>query len=515
MTVNSFNIEFGYELLSALPYAYELHLQGKLKETISGFDTEPLYYFSPKHTINNQNRNWFNTQIARDNHLPYTTIHAPERPELKFPPYKEIYKNKEFKFKKPTICICNRYNIEWSFKAINYFDLNILDWMFSNLKKDYEIIYFAVDLPTEFYDGVEPLKLNDIEIAKKHGIQVFQNIKGKSWNESILKVFANCEHYITMNGGYSILASMFSGTNIIYSVPSQDENQVETREIKNKSFWRWYPNINNVRTLHVPSHNELKQKITSLYIDKEPCLNIIVRTNRPNYLRNCIKSIKEQSYQNINLVLVCDNMESVKYTREYDARMIKVTNDYKQGPKPINPEYGIYFPYNRYLSEVQKLVKGYILMLDDDDKLINRKSVSCIMSNVKKNELTVWKVDMKGFGIIPKHSFNKSIELYDITGIGMCYHSSQIHLTDWSEWKRADYRTAKKLSQNLKVNWIDLILTGIQDKPGMGKKQDIDDFVTVKILTGTKQRMQCFERREWPTIKLHLEKQGMQCIEMQ
>lgn len=508
MTVNSFNIEFGYELLSALPYAYELQLQGKLKETISGFDTEPLYYFSPKHTINKQNRNWFNTQIARDNHLPYTTIHTPERPDLKFPAYKDHFANTKFKYKKPTLCICNRYNIEWSFKPINFFDENILDWMFLNLKKDYEIIYFAVDLPTEFYDGVEPLKLNDIEIAKKHNVKVFQNIKGKSWNESILKVFANCEHYITMNGGYSILASMFSGTNIIYSVPGQ----VETREIKNKSFWRWYPNMNNVRTLHVESYEQLKQKITSLYIKKEPCLNVIVRTNRPNYLRNCIKSISEQAYQNINLVIVCDNPESVKYTREYNARMIRVFNNYEPKQKSQSESYGKYFPYNLYLSEVQKKVQGFIIFLDDDDCFTSRQSAIEIMENVNKDTLTLWKVDMKQSGIIPKN-FGK-INLFDITGIGMCYHSSQIEHTDWSEWKRADYRTAKKLSKHLKVKWIDKVLTAIQDRPGMGTKGDISDFVPVKILTSQGSKLQYFERDEWPMIKIMLEKQGSQCIEM-
>jgi len=47
--VNSNCPEFGYELLSSVPYAYNLFLKGDLKETISGFDTSCLYFFSPKH----------------------------------------------------------------------------------------------------------------------------------------------------------------------------------------------------------------------------------------------------------------------------------------------------------------------------------------------------------------------------------------------------------------------------------------------------------------------------------
>ena len=46
----------------------------------------------------------------------------------------------------------------------------------------------------------------------------------------MLKVFANCSHYITMNGGYSILSSLFQGTNIIYSKPGKPE----AKEIKGR-----------------------------------------------------------------------------------------------------------------------------------------------------------------------------------------------------------------------------------------------------------------------------------------
>ena len=36
MIINSFNIEFGYELIAVIPYAYYLFKQGKLEKTISG-----------------------------------------------------------------------------------------------------------------------------------------------------------------------------------------------------------------------------------------------------------------------------------------------------------------------------------------------------------------------------------------------------------------------------------------------------------------------------------------------
>lgn len=469
MIVNSFNIEFGYELLSAVPYAYELYKSGKLSETISGVDTEALYYFSPKHTINRAKRSWYNTHKARTEGLPYTSIHQPEQPDKVFPPYKEHYANSEYKFKKPTLCICNRYNVEWNTKPINYFNEEILDWLFTNLKKQYEIIYFPVALPEELQDNEAPLQMNDEAVAKKHNIKLFTKLRaGKSWNKTLLQVFANCEHYITMNGGYSIMASLFSGTNIIYSVPGMPE----TRELKHKSFWRWYPNINNVRTLHVPSYDDLKAKVQALYIDKKPCLNILVRTNRPNYLANCMHSIQEQTYENINVVLICDSQKAIEYTRKYNARVLKATKVDNIEPRE-GDDYGKVFPYNLYLDEAQRKVHGFIMCLDDDDKFNSETGAQQIMEVADKDKLIIWKVDFNEAGLKPSHSFGKEITLYDIAGIGLCYHSSKIQFTDWSGWKRADYRTAKKLSEKVKVVWLDEVLTGIQDVPGNGVKRDL------------------------------------------
>lgn len=513
MKVNSFNIEFGYELLSAVPYAYELSLKSRLTETESGYDTDALYYFSPKHISNNITRGWHNMSKSRRGGLPYTFIHQPEQPEKQFPPYKQYYANKEYKYSKPTLCICNRKNTEWGVEAINYFDEKILDWLFKNLKAKYHLIYFPVALPKEFQDNVEPHPLEDEKVARKHKVTLFTDLcAGKSWNETLLKVFANCEHYITMNGGYSILASLFSGTNIIYSKPGT----VETREIRMKSFWRWYPNINNVRTLHVPSYEDLKRKVTSLYIREDPCVNILIRTHRPNYLEQCMLSIEMQTYQNINVVLICDSDRSVEYTRKYNARMLRVHPMDTEIKRIKRPTYGVPFPYNKYLAEAQEKVQGFVMFLDDDDKLVDPDSVKNIAEHLEKDTLLVWKVDYNGQGIKPSFSFGKEVTLYDIGGIGFSYHTNHIQLTDWSEWKRADYRTASKLSKVLKVKWLDQVITGLQDTQHRGTSGDLPGIPnTVKLkLTypGGRSQVQEFKYGELEQYKDYFERQKI-CIE--
>jgi len=505
MIVDSYNIEFGYELLSAVPYAYEKYLKGELDGTRSGKGSEALYYFSPKHEINPAQRSFFNTKTARDNGLPYTFIHQPEHCAKTFPPYKEQYANEEFVWDKPTLCICNRYNIEWGYKPINFFDLEILDWMFSHLKDKYEIIYFPVSIPTDFYDNESPLPLRDIPLARKHGIKVFTDFKG-DWNPNMMKVFSNCEHYITMNGGYSIMASLFSGTNIIYSV----EGLVETKELKQNAFFRWYPNLNNVRTLHVPTHEELIKKITSLYIKEEPCLNILIRTFRPNYLKKCMDSISKQDYENINVVLICDCNPA--FTREYKARCIQVKT-VSQSKIQKSDEYGKFFPYNLYLDEAQKKVNGYILVLDDDDYL-KTGAIKKIMSNVKRDTLLLWKVDFNMYGLIPREL--GKITIRDVDSCGFCYHSDHIEHTDWSEWKMADFRTAKKLSQHIKVKWLNEVLTGLQDVAGHGTKKDLpngNDSIHVRLIYPDGVKEVWFGKREFEEIK-HVFKQNNVCIEL-
>jgi glycosyltransferase involved in cell wall biosynthesis len=477
MIVDSHNPEFGYELLSSLPYAYYLHTIGKLEGTVSGAGTAPLYYFSPNHKENNIKRHFMNTYKAEKAGVPNCRIHQPElnTAELRFPPYKEIYANEEYKWKKTTVCICNRYNKEWSTNPINYFDLKILDWLFTKLKKDYTIVYFQVDLPEELQDNAHSMKLGDVEFIKnKHPeVKIFRDLIKSSWNETMLKVFANCKHFITMNGGYSIMASYFKGTNIIFSKPGKPQ----TQELDNKSFWRWYPKIANNRTLHVPSYEELKKKVQSIFVEKQPTINIIIRTSgRPNYFKDCIKSIYNQDYQNYNILVTCDDYNSIKYTRGHNCRVVDVrpikdtyTRVTKDRPE-ANSDYGYDFPYNRYINFAQNLINdGYVIILDDDNRFIENFALSKISSKLAKDKLVVWKCKMWD-KTLPA---TNEIKLYNIDSACFAYHISMAKYSDWTQWKRADYRTARNISNHTDVVWMDEELTGMQSlRPGHGTRRD-------------------------------------------
>jgi hypothetical protein len=234
MIVNSYNCEFGYELISVLPYAYYLHLQGLLTETISAKGSQPFYYFSPKHTINPRQRSWYYQNVATISYLmkdgiPNVLIHKSHLDLDKWvaPPLKAYYKT-DIKGK-PLYVVFNRYNNEYpaTFNTpINFFSLELLKEVFSKLKKDYEVIYVNIEGHKSLYDNAPPLHLDDLRLCRSMGVKhindLCRELKGLTFNQVLLFYFGSCQNFLTMNGGGSILASYFGGRNLIYSKQSKE-----------------------------------------------------------------------------------------------------------------------------------------------------------------------------------------------------------------------------------------------------------------------------------------------------
>ncbi len=265
MIVNTHNPEFGYELIGAIPYAYYLFKNFQLEKTISAPLSEPLYYFSPNHEINPERRGDEGVQKYINSGIPNARIHKPFLDTRQFipPPYKQHFKNDTYKWSKPTFCICNRYNYEWGMNPINYFSLEMLEKMFNLLKDTFQIVYFGVDIIDDIQDDAHSLSLGDTDLCKKYpDVILFQDLlkeSGLSWNELMLKVFSNCENFITMNGGYSIMASYFGGTNIIYCKQSSEIGP-------NSSNFSWYNLFGNSNIILTRTYEDVIDKIKEVKI---------------------------------------------------------------------------------------------------------------------------------------------------------------------------------------------------------------------------------------------------------
>jgi len=89
---------------------------------------------------------------------------------------------------------------------------------------------------------------------------------------------------------------------------------------------------------------------------------IIANYNNAKYLRNCINSILNQSYKNIEIIAVDDKSEdsSLEVLKKYKKK-IKVIKNRKKTSK------GSYNQINSYYKGFIKSKGKYIFFLDSDD----------------------------------------------------------------------------------------------------------------------------------------------------
>jgi len=478
MTVNSYNVEFAYELISALPYAYYLHSKGMLKKTISATGTECLYYFSPNHEINTEPRSWYNTPNAIK--IPNIDIHKHFLRKEQFlpPPLKQQYANDRFKFPKKTVIICNRHNIEWGKKPINFFNLKTLEDIFKLLQNEYQIIYINIEGVPELYDNAPPITLGDYELLKKYRKvinihKLHKKNKDLSFNELQLMLFANCEKYITMNGGHAMLASYFGGENIIMSKPGKPQSRELNPEVN--SFYRWYHEFGGQRIKVVHNKVDLLTTIKSQWCVKDPVINVLIRTsNRPNYFEKCINSILTQTYKNINIYVSIDNDN--KYIIKYPVHPVYVKPTTDIPPKPKDTNYGIAFPCNAYFNDLYDAVQtGLIMHLDDDDILVDNKALSVIAKEYKNgSELIFWRVQSLDRIIPNDKNWGKAPVCCDISGIGFAFDSKYKKLIKWEPYKRGDYRVSALLYKKIRnKKFIDKLLAKTQNGQHAGNKADM------------------------------------------
>lgn len=242
------NPEFGIELALTVPYAYYLHLNNKLEGVVTSKGMSPFYFFTDK--IKEEfNFRTIDNAAAGLNSLPNNWIHginSLEEPgvldysEWEVPPYSEHFSNDEFTFERPTIFVTNKFNLEHGETPYGFFDIECLYQMFNTLdEKGYNVIYkrasnkekeFTIDQneANSLASGFHDIKANVEGIGVVTDYQFagfFKNVtliddivenSKHSYNETQLRVMANCSGFITVCGGNSILSSMFSKPTISY-----------------------------------------------------------------------------------------------------------------------------------------------------------------------------------------------------------------------------------------------------------------------------------------------------------
>jgi len=255
----NFNGEFGWELLKSVPYAYYLHVSGVPLKTISCLDTKCLYYFSENHEERHSSRIGMsgNHWMGRK---PFISIHRKEPPSEFWipPPYKTIFKQK-IKKEKPIFVISNKFNKEWGANPINYISKSSIIKIVNILKNKYKIYY---NRPTNIVqDNSKIFDLKEKDDVEKSGAVLmekeYENYKQiLTFNEFQMSVFSECDDFISVQGGGSILSSYFGGSNMILARRGQ--------ELTSGSY-SWYEKLSGCNVSVFNSEDQMIESIRKKY----------------------------------------------------------------------------------------------------------------------------------------------------------------------------------------------------------------------------------------------------------
>jgi len=281
------NAEFSVELILAVPYAYWLHTNNLLEGTVSTIDSKPLYFFSDNHTELFEHRDIDNA-AAGLNELPNNWLHhnpavSNNRPGIldftqwDMPSFKNHYKNNVFTYEKPLLVISNKYAAEWDGVPVNFIDIKTLYELIDCLQDKYTLVYkrpksadYAAD-QNEFrnvgdiqatLDTGETI--TDYELCKRMGVINFNDLlkdyPEMTYNELQFKLYANCDNFISVQGGNSTVCALFGKTNINYII--------QGKELREGYFDKdtWYYRMNQCNTIPVSSYDDLLTKVKELYI---------------------------------------------------------------------------------------------------------------------------------------------------------------------------------------------------------------------------------------------------------
>ena len=485
-TINSGMPEFGYELIATLPYAYHLHKKGLLKKTVSASDTKSLYFFSPEHLEVAQKRDWENVVKLEKAGFPSIQIHRSQLDWDAFepPPFQKYYEEKKIVFDKPTVVITNRKNVEWRGDPINFIDDDTLAKLIEMLAASYQIVYLdPADFGAAYEDHSEFVPTGLRENANVLTLGDLRRLyPGLSVNELQCRLYAGCSKFISSNGGLGILCSYFGGENIIFSRLCRELDE----EVN--SFHSWYYRLSKASVSLVKTEGDLLRMVEDKWVKNRPLFNVLIRAGgRPNFFHDCIRSVYDQDYGNINIYVSVDDSRSLEYVRRHRCAIVNVdTAPPKKGlshtQKCEQPD-----AESVHLKHLLSCANtGYVVYLDEDGMLRDAHALSHIAALVERTQADIlcWRTALADRVVPSKKNWDKhAFDSEDISKMGVC-HSVGIKpgLAPSSSARGclAQYLNASRD----RIEWIDRTFSGSQPL-GSGEIRTDKDKVNISISSYT------------------------------
>jgi len=190
-------------------------------------------------------------------------------------------------------------------------------------------------------------------------------------------------------------------------------------------------------------------------IKPENHFNILIRTsNRKDEFKRCLKSIYDQGYCNVKLIISYDNNYTLNYINDENITLNHILLEIK--PKNINKN--SYF-YNTYCNKLlQHVNEGWVLFLDDDDEMIVPNTLHVINNFINQN-----KIENDALMIFYNYRNDKIIKVIDKNkpcpgelAISSCiFHSKYKELSEFTNNSRGDFDFFYNLFQKLKPIYFD------------------------------------------------------------
>ena len=221
--------QFGPEIIVYIGYYYYLYKSGlffnNVVRTHKGM--RDFYYFLP------------DSQIIEEDRMRHFVGDIPFHVNNRFhvakmdprfwciPPYKQVFKSKS-QFERPLLIIHNKYAVEWGGPPINYFSPTVLREMCTALQDRYQIIYERASNVGKLLDKTgysqddnhlqEGIQDYELLRAEFPGVLLFNEMLAESdqgYNRFKLSLYADCDNFITVQGGCTPFASFFMGNLLV------------------------------------------------------------------------------------------------------------------------------------------------------------------------------------------------------------------------------------------------------------------------------------------------------------
>ncbi len=148
-----------------------------------------------------------------------------------------------------------------------------------------------------------------------------------------------------------------------------------------------------------------------------------------------------------------NNLESLDY-KQWEGEFKELTNPNWEGGRFATK----HFPYNLYMLKAeQKVKKGWIMYLDDDDWLYNKTSLERLLpSLINKDTLVGFnqkcQKEIRPQEYAVNHVYSQNIP--PALGVGFngstqTFHSDYLEYTNWDEWGGGDFNTLRSLWNNI------------------------------------------------------------------